>query len=158
MSYTLYDSTIHLWNIHTDELKKLKGPQKHVSGAAFSSDGETLVSWGVGNKSKIIHLWDVETLHRKQTLEGNWTYMKAHYLDRKTFAGLDWHSIHDPVRFHLLNIPTGEYTVKEIMPKKTVSETRTREISSASFSPDGRTIATIFEDQPIDQIGPTPQY
>ncbi len=149
MSWTLNNSTIRLWNISTGELKKLKGPKKHVSGVAFSSDGEALVSWGVGNKSKIIHLWDVETLHRKQTVEGDWMYMGARYLDRKTFAGLDWSSIYEPVRLHLLDIPTGAYTVKEIMPKKTV----TREVSSASFSPDGRTIAIIFKDWPIDKSG-----
>ena len=153
MSYTVYDSIIRLWNINTDKLKKLKGPKKHVSGAAFSSDGATLISWGVGNKSKTIQLWDVETLHRKQTLEGNWMRLGAHYFHRKTFVGLDWHSIYEPVRLHLLDIPTGEYTVKEIMPKKTVSEARTREVSSASFSPDGQTIAIIFKDWPIDKSG-----
>lgn len=151
MSWTVYNSTIRLWNIHTDELKKLKGPRKHVSDVAFSSDGETLVSWGLGNKSRTIQLWDVETLHRKQTLEGDWMYMGTHYLDRKIFVGLDWHSVDDPVRLHLLDIPTGEYTVKEIMSKRTVSEARTREVSSASFSPDGRTIAIIFKDWPIDK-------
>jgi len=151
MSWTVYNSTIRLWNISTGELKKLKGPKKYVSDAAFSSDGETLVSWGVGNKSKIIQLWDVKTLHRKQTLEGDWIYMGAHYLDRKTFAGLDWSSIYAPVRLHLLDIPTGEYTVKEIIPKKTVSEARTREVSSANFSPDGQTIAIISKNWPIDK-------
>ena len=149
MSWTVYNSTIRLWNISTGELKKLKGPKKQVSGVAFSSDEETLVSWGVDNKSKIIQLWDVETLHRKQTLEGDWMYIGARYLDRKTFAGLDWNSIYEPVRLHLLDISTGEYTVKEIMPKKAVSEARTREVSSASFSPDGRTIAIIFTDWSI---------
>lgn len=153
MSWTVYNNTIRLWNISTGELKKLKGPKKHVSGAAFSSDGETLVSWGVGNKGNIIQLWDVETLHRKQTLEGDWMYMGARYLDRKTFAGLDWHSIYEPVRLHLLDTSTGEYTTKEIMPKKTVSEARTREVYSASFSPDGQTIAIIFKDWPIDKSG-----
>ncbi|RKU06354.1 hypothetical protein C6503_26020 [Candidatus Poribacteria bacterium] len=102
--------------------KKLKGPKKRVSGVAFSSDGETLVSWGINNKRRgILYLWDVETLHRNQTFESDWMYMGARYLDRKTFAGLDWHSVYDPVRLHLLDIPTGKYTVKEIMPKKTAS-------------------------------------
>lgn len=139
MSYTLYDSTIHLWNIHTDELKKLKGPRKHVSGAAFSSDGETLVSWGVGNKSNIIHLWDVETLHRKQTLEGDWMHLGARYLDRKTFAWLDWELSFGPVRLHQWDIPTSEYTIRKIKEKKTISEAR--------FSPDRQTIAIIFKDR-----------
>ena len=155
MSWTAYDSIIRLWNINTDKLKKLKGPKKRVSGAAFSSDGETLMSWGVGNKSRtilpILHLWDVETLRRKQTVEGNWIHLRARYLDRKTFAGLDSTSIYAPVRLHLLDIPTREYTVKEIIPKKTGSEARTTEVSSASFSPDGQTIAIILKDQPIDK-------
>lgn len=152
MSWTAYDSIIRLWNINTDKLKKLKGPKKHVSGAAFSSDGKTFVSWGL-DRNRTIQLWDIKTLHRKRTLEGDWGYMGARYLDRKTFVGLDWHSIYDPVRLHLLDIPTGEYTVKEIMPKKTVSEARTREVSSASFSPDGQTIAIIFKNWPIDKSG-----
>ena len=152
MSWTAYDSIIHLWNINTDKLKKLKGPKKHVSGAAFSSDGKTFVSWGL-DRNRTIQLWDLETLRRKRTLECNWIHLGARYLDRKTFAGLDWHPIYEPVRLHLLDIPTGAYTVKEIMPKKTVSEAGTREVSSASFSPDGRTIAIIFKDWPIDKSG-----
>lgn len=155
MSWTAHDSIIRLWNINTDKLKKLKGPKKLVSGAAFSSDGKTFVSWGL-DRNRTIQLWDMETLRRKQTLEGDWIYMGARYLDRKTFAGLDWHSIYARdarVRLHLLDIPTGEYTVKEIMPKKTVSEARTTEVSSASFSPDGQTIAIIFKDWPIDKSG-----
>ncbi len=160
MSYTVYDSIIRLWNINTDKLKKLKGPKKRVSGAAFSSDGETLISWGL-DRNRTIQLWDMETLRRKRTLEGNWIHLGAHYLHgkrayyfhRKTLTVLDWHSTYEPVLLHLLDIPTGEYTAKEIMPKKTVSEARTREVSSASFSPDGRTIAIIFKDWSIDKSG-----
>ncbi len=140
MSWTVYNSTIRLWNISTGELKKLKGPRKHVSGAAFSSDGETLISWGINNKRRdILHLWDVETLHRKQTLEGNWMYMGARYLDRKTFVGLDWELSYGPVRLHHWDIPTSEYTVREIKEKKTISEAR--------FSPDRQTVAIIFKDR-----------
>ena len=141
-----------LTQINTDKLKKLKGPKKLVSGAAFSSDGKTFVSWGL-DRNRTIQLWDMETLRRKQTLEGDWIYMGARYLDRKTFAGLDWqiYARDVRVRLHLLDIPTGEYTVKEIMPKKTVSEARTTEVSSASFSPDGQTIAIIFKNWQIDK-------
>lgn len=151
MSWTVYNSTIRLWNISTGELKKLKGPRKHVSGAAFSSDGEMLVSWGVGNKSRIIHLWDVETLHRKQTLEGDWMYMGAHYFDRKTFACLDWSSLFDSLSLRLLDLSASKYTVSEIMPRKTASPAQTRAIPEARFSPDGRMVAITFEDNLLDK-------
>lgn len=138
MSWTVYNSTIRLWNISTGKLKKLKGPRKDVSGAAFSSDGETLISWGL-DRNRTIQLWDMETLRRKQTLEGDWMYMGAHYLYKKTFVGLDWELSSGPVRLHQWIIPTSEYTVREMKKKKTVSE--------AHFSPDRQTIAIIFKDR-----------
>ena len=151
MSYAIYNSTIRLWNISTGELKKLKAPQKYVSGVAFSSDGETLMSWGLGNKSRTIQLWDVETLHRKQTFEGDWIYIGAHYLDRKTFACLDWSSLFDALSLRLFDISTGKYTVSEIMPRKTASPAQTRAIPEARFSPDGRMVAIIFENNLLDK-------
>ena len=149
--WTNYNNTIRLWNISTSELKKLKGPKKHVSGGAFSSDGETLVSWGLGNKSDTIQLWDVETLHRKQTLEGDWMYMGAHYFDSKAFVCLDWSSLFDSLHLRLLDISTGEYTVSEIMPRKTASPAQTKAIPEARFSPDGRMVAIIFQNNLLDK-------
>ena len=151
MSYAIYNSTIRLRNISTGELKKLKGPQKYVSGVAFSSDGETLMSWGLGNKSRTIQLWDVETLHRKQTFEGDWMYIGAHYLDRKTFACLDWSSLFDALSLRLFDISTGKYTVSEIMPRKTASPAQTKAIPEARFSPDGGMVAIIFENNLLDK-------
>ncbi|KAI4346275.1 hypothetical protein L6164_013341 [Bauhinia variegata] len=60
------DSTIHIYNVRVDEVKtKLKGHQKRVTGLAFSSNLNTLVSSGADAQ---ICFWSIDSWDKKKSL------------------------------------------------------------------------------------------
>ena len=61
------DETVRLWDATTGKQKKtLKGHIAPVNGAAFSPDGQTIVSW---SNDRTIRLWDVDTGKFKKALQ-----------------------------------------------------------------------------------------
>ncbi|GMP60392.1 hypothetical protein CsSME_00023279 [Camellia sinensis var. sinensis] len=60
------DSTIHIYNVRVDEVKsKLKGHQKRVSGLAFSTNLNILVSSGADAQ---LCVWSIDTWERRKTV------------------------------------------------------------------------------------------
>jgi len=169
VSYTGYDD-IYVWNINTGKLKKLREPQERFKlkvpqerfwSVSFSSDGDTLASWGYSKKyqkffRKVFSLWDMETLRWKQNLAPAQNIFEAHYFDRKTFAGLNWDSDWGPpsdgrIYLYHWDIPTGAYTGRGITPRKRGTGAQTKKSTNPRFSPDGRTIAIIFTAESLNE-------
>ncbi|XP_057429442.1 topless-related protein 2-like [Lotus japonicus] len=60
------DSTIHINNVRVDEVKsKLKGHQKHITGLAFSTQLNTLVSSGADAQ---LFFWSIDSWDKKKSL------------------------------------------------------------------------------------------
>ncbi len=135
-SSSVLKNSIHLWDVNTGKHSKLKGPRRHVSGVAFSRDGETLASWGVsGNRKNIIQCWDVDTGRIQRTLQltdqDRFSVPEDLYFDKKMFAGIG--KFFDPNLF-VWNVVTGDYKITDI---------GVREINVARFSPNGRVVAIV---------------
>ncbi|XP_061369331.1 topless-related protein 2-like isoform X1 [Gastrolobium bilobum] len=60
------DSTIHIYNVRVDEVKsKLKGHQKHITGLAFSTQLNILVSSGADAQ---LFFWSIDSWDKKKSL------------------------------------------------------------------------------------------
>ncbi|KAK9292226.1 hypothetical protein L1049_020189 [Liquidambar formosana] len=60
------DSTIHIYNVRVDEVKsKLKGHQKRITGLAFSSNLNILVSSGADAQ---LCLWSIDTWEKRKSV------------------------------------------------------------------------------------------
>ena len=139
-SNTEFERKIQLWDVNTGKLSKLKGPKRHVSGIAFSRDGETLASWGVaGNHNFAIQHWDVRTGNVRRNLQltnqDGFGVPEDLYFDEKIFAGfgkLD-------SNLFVWDLVTGGY---KIINEDSVS---LKKVIVARFSPDGRVLAIVLE-------------
>ncbi len=137
---SILHNTIHLWNVNTGKLIKLKGPRR-ITGIAFSRDGEVLTSWGIaGNRKSIIQFYDVDTGRIERTLQLNdQESLSIHediYFDKKVFAGIG--KYFDPNLF-VWNLDTGDYKFTDVGVK---------EVNVARFSPDGRMLAIVGKTLP----------
>ncbi|XP_051144983.1 topless-related protein 2-like isoform X2 [Andrographis paniculata] len=60
------DSTIHIYNVRVDEVKsKLKGHQKRITGLAFSTNLNVLVSSGADAQ---LCIWNIDTWERRKSV------------------------------------------------------------------------------------------
>ncbi|GLT45730.1 hypothetical protein SLA2020_195400 [Shorea laevis] len=60
------DSTIHIYNVRVDEVKtKLKGHQKHITGLAFSTTLNILVSSGADAQ---LFFWNTDTWEKRKSI------------------------------------------------------------------------------------------
>ncbi|KAF8387763.1 hypothetical protein HHK36_026418 [Tetracentron sinense] len=60
------DSTIHIYNVRVDEVKtKLKGHQKHITGLAFSTNLNILVSSGADAQ---LCIWNTDTWEKRKSV------------------------------------------------------------------------------------------
>ena len=92
-SSSFLKNSIHLWDVNTGKHSKLKGPRRHVTGVAFSRDGETLASWGVSSTRKnVIQFYDADTGRIQRTLQltdqDDFSGSEDLYFDKKMFAGI----------------------------------------------------------------------
>lgn len=125
------DRTIRFWNTATGEHKRTLTNTNSVNSIAFSPDGKTLANGT--NYEDTIHLWDVVTGQKKDTLTGHtdWVIAVAFSPDGKTLAsGASWKD--NTVR--LWDAVTGQH-------KRTLTG-HTYGVSSVVFSPDGQTLAS----------------
>lgn len=142
-SYSVYGNTIQLWDVNTDKLSKLKGPRRHVSGVAFSRDGEVLASWGVsGNRKDIIYFYDTDTSSIQQTLQltaqEDFSGSEDIYFDKKMFTGVG--KFFEPNLF-VWNLVTGQYNITDLEDTEIGGGT---EIGVGRFSSDGRILAIVY--------------
>ena len=128
------DELIRLWDVSTSEHKKtfIAGHGRDLR-VVFSSDGGTLASWG----SYEVNLWDVATSsHKRKTREYKDFVDVSIHAGGGTLASID--NRNDFVI--LLDVITGE-------DKKLRGHTKN--IESAAFSPDGRTLASGSADKTV---------
>ncbi|BAY20217.1 WD-40 repeat protein (plasmid) [Anabaenopsis circularis NIES-21] len=139
------DNTIQLWNVETGkEIYTLPGHNDDVNSVSFSPDGKILAS---GSDDKTIKLWNVETGKEIYTLSGHDDPVKSVSFspDGNTLAsgsGL----VAEPS-------PGTDNTIK-LWNVETRTEIRTLKghndaVTSLSFSPDGKTLASGSNDKTI---------
>ncbi len=134
------NNSIHLWDVNTGKYSRFKGPRGHVIGIAFSRDSQTLASWGSSGKNKnVIQFYDADTGDIQRTLqltyEDRFRIPEDTYFDKNMFAGI---GKFDPDLF-VWNLVTGDYNITYLGNKK---------INMARFSPNGRSLAIVYETSP----------
>ncbi len=128
------DTTILLWDVHTNEHKMLFaehrwGPIGMELSMGLSPDGKTLAT---ANKDNTIRLWDVNTGEQKKTLTGHtdWVEAIAFSPDNKTLASGSMEN--NAVR--LWDVDTGK--------TKMILIGHTHPVEVVSFNPDGKILAS----------------
>ncbi len=138
-SRSVFNKTIHLWDVNTGQHSKLNGASHYGSGITFSQDGEMLSSWGsAGRRKDVVQLWDSETGQVKRTLylsePDDLGWSADAYFDKEMFATI---GSYYPDLF-VWNLVTGEYEFTECADK---------EIRLARFSPDGKLLAIVMDNE-----------
>ena len=122
--------TVRLWDVETSAHKgTLTEHTEGISNVRFSPDGRTFVSSSF-NEDKVI-LWDVGTWQRKAVLDTDINCL-ALSPDSSTLATGSWRG-----ELHLWDVASGTHKV-EFMGHLS-------NISSLTFSPDGKTLASSGE-------------
>jgi WD40 repeat protein len=142
-SRSIFKNTIPLWDVNTGKISKLKGPRKHLSGVAFSRDGEVLASWGSSGRNKyIIQHWDVETEQIQRTLQltfqERFSVPADLYFDKKMFASIGRFVY---LKLFVWNLTTNDYNITDLEDTEIGGGT---EIGVGRFSPDGRVLAIVY--------------
>ena len=148
VGYSYFDNTILLWDIHTQKLKRLKGPKNIIFGAAFSQNGQTLASWGMRDKNThILKFWDVQKLSKQQTFKGGFGGLTDYYFDNKVFAGFH----RNFPSLNVFDIATGKYDTTNM---HTTDKGHSKKLIVAKFSPNGKKLALVFEILSLDADTP----
>ena len=127
-----WDETVRLWDVETRAHKgTLTTHTKGISNVRFSPDGRTFVS-SSSNEDKVI-LWDVDTWQQKAAVD---TDINCFALspDSSTLATGSWWGA-----LHLWDVASGAHKVEFMGHLST--------ISSLTFSPDGKTLASGGDDK-----------
>lgn len=125
-----WDETVRLWDVATGAPKRtLTAHTEGISNVRFSSDGRTFVS-SSSNEDKVI-LWDVGTWQRKAVLDADINCLALNP-DSSTLATGSRRG-----ELHLWDVASGTHKV-EFMGHPS-------DISSVTFSPDGKTLASSGE-------------
>ena len=135
------DGTVRLWNVATGEqISILTGHIGAISRVSFGRDDKTLTSFGhFSGSDRSVHKWDLATRLPKFTISGHWTastkieQQVIFSPDGKTLASID--SLDGAI--HLWDVATGRGRAV-LNGCLGVGDY----ILSASFSPDGKTLAS----------------
>ena len=155
------DGTVDLWGAGNGEKNGIPqqkynlksfiiGHKKWADCLAYSPDGKTIVC---GNSSGI-HLWNAATDKHIATFKGHTGNINsvAYSPDGKTILGGTWDG-----RVHLWDAETGHYTgfprENRLRPSDGPDHTghisRRHNVTSAIYSPDGKTIASAIDDDTV---------
>ena len=127
-----WDETVHLWDVATGTHKTtLTAHTEGISDIAFSPDGRTFASSSF-NEDKVI-LWEVSTWQRKAALNTDINCF-AFSPDSSTLATGSWRG-----ELHLWDVASGTHKAKFLG--------HPSNISSVTFSPDGKTLASGGQDK-----------
>ncbi|KAF5961386.1 hypothetical protein HYC85_002595 [Camellia sinensis] len=81
------DSTMHIYNVRVDEVKsKLKGHQKRITGLAFSTNLNILVS---SRADAQLCIWSIDTWEKRKSVPIQLPAGKAHNLDTRVLFHSD---------------------------------------------------------------------
>ena len=139
------DNTIQLWNVETGkEIHTLPGHNNSVNSVSFSPDGKILAS---GSDDKTIKLWNVETGKEIYTLSGHNDPVQS-----VSFSP-DGNTLASGSGLVDEKFPGTDNTIK-LWNVETRTEIRTLKghndaITSVSFSPEGKTLASGSNDKTI---------
>ncbi|MCA2945993.1 MULTISPECIES: WD40 repeat domain-containing protein [unclassified Microcystis] len=143
------DKTIKLWNVETgQEIGTLRGHNGIVLSVSFSSDGKTLAT---GSRDNTIKLWNVETGQKIRTLSGHkWSVNSVSFSrdGKKLATGSGILISFRDNTIKLWNVETGQEI--RTLPLQLYENTgHNKSVTSVSFSPDGKTLATGSGDNTI---------
>jgi WD40 repeat protein/energy-coupling factor transporter ATP-binding protein EcfA2 len=143
-----YDNTIKLWNVEGKEIRTLSGHNREVNSVNFSPDGKTLAT---GSRDNTIKLWNVETGQKIRTLSGHkWSVNSVSFSrdGKKLATGSGILISFRDNTIKLWNVETGQEI--RTLPLQLYENTgHNKSVTSVSFSPDGKTLATGSGDNTI---------
>ncbi|OGW43713.1 MAG: hypothetical protein A2X57_06355 [Nitrospirae bacterium GWD2_57_8] len=120
------DTTIKLWDLSTGSaVSTMKGDQGGVSSVAFSRDGQYALS---GGDVIVVRLWDLSTGSMVRTFQGH-----SYFADAVVFS---------PNGRHALSCDLDVMRIWDVSKGREVWSANERWVSSAAFSPDGRSVLT----------------
>ncbi|CAF1933817.1 topless-related protein 2-like [Brassica napus] len=135
------DSSIHIYNVRVDEVKtKLKGHQKHITGLAFSTALNTLVSSGADAQ---LFFWTADTWEKKKSSAISLPPGKAPVGDTRVQFHND--QIHLLVS-HETQLAIYDATKMECIHKWVPQEALSSPITSASYSCNSQLVYASFAD------------
>nr|CAN79774.1 hypothetical protein VITISV_013612 [Vitis vinifera] len=135
------DSTIHIYNVRVDEVKsKLKGHQKRVTGLAFSTSLNILVSSGADAQ---LCMWSIDTWEKRKSVSIQMPAGKAPIGDTR----VQFHS--DQIRllvFHETQLATYDASKMERIRQWIPQDGLSAPISYAAYSCNSQLIYATFCD------------
>ncbi|KAF7837781.1 topless-related protein 2 [Senna tora] len=135
------DSTIHIYNVRVDEVKsKLKGHQKRITGLAFSTSLNILVSSGADAQ---ICFWSIDSWDKKKSLSMPIPNGKAPIGDTR----VQFHS--DQVHLlvcHETQIAIYDASKMELIRQWVPQDTLSSSIASATYSCNSQLVYATFTD------------
>ena len=133
------DGKVRLWDIDTDtEIAVLQGPADFFARFSFSPDGKTLAASGAETTNEVyygvVYLWDVDTLKEIAVIRMRVTgsAILGFSPDSRMLAFAE----HGSSTVRLWDVEAGE--------EKPGFTTGFNPVDSMSFSPDGKTLATVY--------------
>ncbi|CAA7024735.1 unnamed protein product [Microthlaspi erraticum] len=135
------DSTIHIYNVRVDEVKsKLKGHQKRITGLAFSTTLNILVSSGADAQ---ICFWSIDTWEKRKSVAIQMPAGKAANGDTRVQFHVDQIRI---LAVHETQLAIFDASKMECIRQWTPQDSLSAPISSAMYSCNSQLIYTAFRD------------
>ena len=162
-------STIKIWNLENKIIRETSSEHiRYVESISFSDDSKILATGNGnidGNIEGTLDLWNLETGELRHTLtDHTGSVFSVKFNSDKTLlsVGGDWtirrwsldgQSLGEPIRLHPQpNRPlqkTNSLTGETPIPQEFLEKSNSVKIQSASFSPDGKTLATCLTEDSI---------
>uniref|UniRef100_A0A1J3IS18 Topless-related protein 3 n=2 Tax=Noccaea caerulescens TaxID=107243 RepID=A0A1J3IS18_NOCCA len=135
------DSAIHIYNVRVDEVKsKLKGHQKRITGLAFSTALNILVSSGADAQ---ICFWSIDTWEKRKSVAIQMPAGKAANGDTRVQFHVDQIRI---LAVHETQLAIFDASKMECIRQWTPQDSLSAPISSAVYSCNSQLIYTAFRD------------